>query len=488
MRKEFICLSTSIAKGWLGGPKQLSPSTRDELALKILPLALFFFCAIFVGCGFSVKGDETASGDTGGSVKPVGGTNVNDAGQGNVAAVNGNKTSSATNTAMRQPGPALAPGSRGLAVVPMRGCSFAQYYAGVNVGDDHLSVLLDSGSTTVAVAAKSCTACGVASTYDASTGTNLGGRARASYIDGTGWSGMLYSDNVSLGPLNSPLTPTTPLKFAAITAVVDNNKLNPPRKFFSPSADCGDGNLIAFEGIFGLGPDSLLVSGTTGFLTSLVAGKGLAYDAFAMQLCDVGGNLMLGGYATNTVSEQPFFVPMLAPDNKLTHYSMNISGLSVGGISIGLNSSQATTVTVDSGSNCFVVPTATYESIYKALYADRKMNEYFDVELLQTGYCVLPAQSADRKTLDAVLPKLKFMLPQSGGTRATLEMDATRSYLTPVNDDAGRTLYCNVVFDLEGDEQVILGNPLMRQYVTVFDRANRQIGFARETGCPSNTP
>lgn len=437
------------------------------------------------GCGYSASNEASTPPGTGSVPKPSGTTDSGGAD----ASADGGDTSGNANGAngsvKRQAGPAVAPGGVGLAVVPMQGCTLAQYYAGINFGDDHLSVLLDTGSATVAVAAQSCKACGVADAYDASTGKNLGTKAQSSYVDGTGWSGVIYSDSVTLGPLASPLTPAVPLRFAAITGVVDNTSYDPPLKFFSPVAECAKGSSVTFEGIFGLGPDNLLAPGATGYLTSLYSSGKLANDAFAMQVCDTGGNLMLGGYATNTVSEQPFFVPMLMSDAGLYYYSINVARLGFGGVDTKLGASQLGAAVVDSGTNHIIMPPAAYQAMFKLLAANKAMNTYLDVDSLQIGDCMGLKQPIERAALDALLPKLQLTLSQTGGTQAVLELDASRSYLTPFLNNAGVVMYCALVAEGKEGGHFILGNPTMRQNVTIFDRVNKRIGFAKQTGCPA---
>lgn len=417
-------------------------------------------------CGFSGKDDSVAAGSSASNANAV-------VDPGSVTFTPGTPATGASVANLS--GPVVAPGSAGLAVVPIRGCVPAEYFGAVNFGDDHLSLLLDSGSTTTAVASSSCRACNVSEAYDGSTGTNLRTDAEAKYGDGSAWSGTLWRDGVDMGALNAPLTPEVQVAFAAITAEANN--------FFSGTESCQKDESIGFDGILGLGPDSLLATGSTGFLTALAATKKLAHDAFSTQLCEVGGNVMLGGYASNTVTAAPFFVPMLTSQGQLYYYSMAVSKLAVGGVDTQVTARQLGPAIVDSGTQIVAMPPAPFRAFLAVLGANAAFNRYMDLETFERGGCMQPKEAIDRVALDAALPKLQLGLTQSDATPVTLELDASRSYLVPLLDAAGGVHYCGTVQGGDDGDPFILGNPVMRQHVVIYDRENRRLGFAPQQGC-----
>ena len=86
-----------------------------------------------------------------------------------------------------------------------------------------------------------------------------------------------------------------------------------------------------------------------------------------------------------------------------------------------------------------------------------------------------------------MLPPLTVTMPESGGGSFTISVPATMSYLN-VQSSAGQTQICPNVLPASalgpaGEIPTILGNPIMRAYVTIFDLENERIGFAPQTGC-----
>ena len=376
---------------------------------------------------------------------------------------------------VREAGPAIAPGGTGLAVVPMTGCIGAEYYAATNIGDDPVNLILDSGSTTIAVASSKCTNCNTTGVYDGDTGTPLSIPASGQYVDGSQWSGVLYADNIDLGPLQTPLTPEVSVKFAAVTA---------QRNFFFEAPSCVQGGFVANDGILGLGPDALLADGSTSFLTALTADGKMAHDAFAVQTCEVGGQLMLGGYDTSTVAEQPFFVPLLAGSVYGRYYSVALAGMQLGGVDVGLSARRLGAAVLDTGATHSIVPRTIYKAFLAKLAANKAFAANFDPDTYQEGGAMVPASGADRATLDVTLPKWQLVLTQSGGQKVLLELDATRSYLAPVKGESGTVYYFPMVAMVEDTDPFIFGNAIMRQHVFIFDRAGRRAGFAQQVGCP----
>lgn len=381
-----------------------------------------------------------------------------------------------TTSPAREAGPAIAPGGAGLAVVPMTGCVGAEYYAATNIGDDPVNLILDSGSTTIAVASSKCPNCNTTGVYDADTGTPLSIPADGLYVDGSQWSGVLYEDNVDLGPLEAPLTPEVPVKFAVVTA---------QKNFFFTAPTCVQGGKVANDGILGLGPDALLAEGSSSFLTALTSSGQMAHDTFAVQTCEVGGKLMLGGYDTSTVAEQPFFVPLSSATDYRAYYSIPLAGMQLGGTSLGLSAHKLGSAVLDMGATSSWVPQTIYRPFLAQLTASKAFTANFDPDSFQAGDCVTAASGADRATLDASLPKWQLVLTQSSGAKVPLELDATRSYLAPVTGASGNVYYCPTVTEVEDTEMFILGNPVMPQHVIIVDRKNGRVGFAQQNGCPS---
>ena len=87
--------------------------------------------------------------------------------------------------------------------------------------------------------------------------------------------------------------------------------------------------------------------------------------------------------------------------------------------------------------------------------------------------------------LDATLPPMTMTLPSVGGGSFTLSLPATASYLVPATPpDAGTLEYCLAIQDAANNHGYsILGGPLLRANITLFDLAHAQLGFVPQSFC-----
>ena len=162
-----------------------------------------------------------------------------------------------------------------LAVIPLSSPDGTFYTAQTTLGAQAFAMVVDTGSSTAAVAGSSCTGCGVTPSYmPGATAMDQHHTASAQYGSGS-WMGEIFKDNLGLGAG----TPAVSVALASITSQMT---------FF-------DGNQDAFQGLLGLGGDGLLVSGTTSYLDAVTA-SGIK-DIESFRLCDAaGGTMWIGGF------------------------------------------------------------------------------------------------------------------------------------------------------------------------------------------------
>lgn len=373
-------------------------------------------------------------------------------------------------------GPLVAKGAAGLLVLPMQGCTVADYHVQLRVGGNLFSVIADTGSSSAAVAAGSCSSCGQAARYNTSSGTNLGKKLYSAYGSGE-WNGLLFSDGMGLGP-QATGTPQVSARFGAMTS--QDRMLLP--------YICRPDQTVQNDGILGLGPNALLLEGTTSLLAQLYATKKFAYDAFAVQSCGVDGNLFLGGYAAAYVARQPFFVPMVtgAKNFYAQYYSVNLAGLVVGDQTVVQQANLGPAI-VDNGTSLMYVPDAAHDAFRAALAQDANFAANFSIDRVELDFTPT-LRGLSRAELDDVLPKFGLTFVQADGTKATLWLDATSSYLLPSIDSEGDTQYLLAVQNGDhasgsGSLPLLIGNALMKQHIVIFDRAGKQVGFAPQVGC-----
>ena len=86
--------------------------------------------------------------------------------------------------------------------------------------------------------------------------------------------------------------------------------------------------------------------------------------------------------------------------------------------------------------------------------------------------------------VDATLPPMTMTLPSVGGGSFTKSMPATASYLVPATPAGGTLEYCLAIEDSASNGGYsILGGPLLRANITLFDLTHAQLGFVPQSFC-----
>ncbi len=360
-----------------------------------------------------------------------------------------------------------------LPTVSLAGCASSGYVAAVTIGAQAFALIVDSGSTTLGVAATACTGCagaGVSPLYaPGPTAVGLGLTRSETFGDGSSWSGTVFRDSVSLAA-NAVLLP-----FVAITS---------QHKFFVPAA-CNFVNVPdTYQGIIGLGGAALAVSDTGSYLDTLERTSTLG-DAFAVQLCESGGRLWLGGYDPAFAAAAPLFTPLIAAS---PFYAVALSDMRVGGTSLGVGPATFGDTLVDIGTTALILPDAAFSALATAVAAHPVFQQNFGSPSFFAGTsCILPSQGLTKGQLDAMLPTLTLVFPSSTGKTVTVELPATESYLLHQDDTQGNAYYCSGI-ERAGSSPTIIGANALHTLLTVFDRQHGQVGFAPQQGCtPSSS-
>jgi hypothetical protein len=370
---------------------------------------------------------------------------------------------------------------QGLAALSVQGCVQSSYFAPMTLGGQPFSLLVDSGSGTTAVASPQCANCLVSPTYTpGSSATDMGRTATASYQDGTGWSGKIYSDATVAGSTGSPLSPAVTMRLVAITKDTDPN-----HPFFIGSTCGATPDANAYQGILGLGPTDLLLNYTDSFLDQIAGTGSLTYDAFAVNLCNVGGQMWLGGFNPTAVAQAPNFTPMVTKNAEGDYYAVAIDDLLIGSTSVGLASEALGPAILDTGTRAYGMSTAAYNATTALIARDPGFLKHFSSTFFSDGQCVTSKLGADAATVDQALPSLTLAMP-SGGTVGAMQvtMTATQSYLQP-QITGSDVVYCSTL-GITGT--TIFGSAFMRGQVLVFDRENAQVGFAPQVACDATLP
>jgi hypothetical protein len=336
----------------------------------------------------------------------------------------------------------------------------------LSIGDSEpFDVVLDTGSTSIGVASSSCSRCDVDPKFSPNGGEiDQGVQARSQYLTG-GWSGEIYQGVISLAAQTK-----ASVKFVAIEQQQD----------FFGAQSCGSKSGTV-QGIMGLGPASAALRGTTGFFDRFIA-ESKAPDIFATELCDQGGMLWLGGYDATHATAAPQYTPLVAGLH--TAYSVGLATLDIDGTRVPIASPQYSSTVIDTGSSAFLIPSSAFAPLSEAIAANAKFKAlvgedaaWFDNPDGQG----CKRLSATKSELDAALPPLTFTFGTAADAIA-VQAAPTESYLAEYDG-----WWCSTLVSFEPSADLgfasIMGAPVLRSNIVIFDRENQRIGFAPHTPC-----
>lgn len=357
-----------------------------------------------------------------------------------------------------------APTSTAMAVVPLTSPDGSFYSASLMINGVGYGLDIDTGSSSIGIAGSTCTGCPVhplyAPTADA-TDTHL--TASTMYADGSGWSGEIFTDKVTLGAA----TPTVPVSFVSINQQMGG--------FFADNS---------YQGILGLGPTELLETGTTSYIDAIKSAG--ASDAMAFEFCDAGGTMWLGGFDSSKFSGAMQYTAMLPITSQNPFYAVSIADMGLGGTSLGFGASVFQNPIVDTGTSLFYIPTSVDHALLAAVNASAGFKALFPSATLSDTSCAQGASTVTTAMVDAMLPELSMAFAgQSGGANFTVSAKASRTYLY----DAGGGMFCFAFADGgEGQNYFgVMGDTIMRAFVTVVDPTNLRVGFAPDAGCATTS-
>jgi len=354
----------------------------------------------------------------------------------------------------------------------------AAYYVYITIGTppQTFRVDLDTGSSTLAVIATGCTteadkACASADTPYNSDASSTVANVQCSdvscycphsssncavellYGDGSGASGAMLSDVVSIGNLST-------------TAYFGN--IDSTAKGFSSSVS---------DGILGMAYN-YLSEGTPTFMDQLVSNNGIK-NIFSMCFASEGGVLVLGEVESSYYKGSIQYTPIVND----TYYVVNLNHIVVAGESINVNSE----VIIDSGTTAMYISENIYEQIVDQLQqtclsdsASTIICGEDNIFNLPEGDC-LEFSESDLKNL----PPITFTFPNVN-KRGTVSIQIPGSNY--MRYTVSGTTYCGdfIIFSGDGDLN-ILGDTFMRSLYTVFDRENQRVGFVLSQDCSTES-
>ncbi|KAK7499890.1 hypothetical protein BaRGS_00008981 [Batillaria attramentaria] len=353
----------------------------------------------------------------------------------------------------------------------IEGISGEGYYLDMDVGTPPktMQVLVDTGSSNFALAASPDPHIShyfnrsQSSTYEPSINTIY-----VPYTQGE-WEGELGTDIVSLDSLpNVTVRPN----IAFITSSTG---------FFIKEAN--------WQGIVGLAYRSIARPDTLEPFWDTVRREAELEDIFSLQLCGTAlshspedpamvGNLVLGGISEDLFKGEIFYTPIV----KEMYYEVVISDIKVGGDSLAMDCKEYNydKTIVDSGTTHLRLPTRVYHAVVKAIQ-----------DSLKGSVIAMPQATfwTGDEPLCRIVPSdpfslfpdvsISLVLSEAHNKYFTLHLSA-QHYLRNVDS-------CFKFGISPSDSGAVLGALLMESFFVVFDRKNKQIGFAEST-CPPPSP
>jgi len=360
--------------------------------------------------------------------------------------------------------------------IPLGGCSVAHTVSS-KLGGSEVKLIIDTGSTTLGVAASDCTTCqttGVTRAYvPGPQAVDMKKPVIASYggEGGLGWKGTLYQDRIQLGGVD----PTVTLAFGAIHSHQGF--------FFELRCDAPTGTIDnTYEGILGLGTSDVLLPGTTSFLDAFSAGG--AKDVLAVRLCHDGGSMWLGGYDPASMSAPPQWAPMRMQGGYFVPVtSFEIAGKG-GNVILAAGSSDApSSGLLDTGGPTLFLPSAVYTGILQAVTSNAYFTNQFGDSTWFANLSGVTSLSVGPDQVNAMLPALTINVAAT--PPFALKVPATDSYITWSYDGPGHYVYYPSMLEMPAASGNVLnlGNVLMRSYEVIFDRTQGRVGFGEPRAC-----
>ncbi|MCI4390675.1 hypothetical protein PGIGA_G00125370 [Pangasianodon gigas] len=347
------------------------------------------------------------------------------------------------------------------------------YYLQMVIGTpgQTLNILVDTGSSTFAVAAASHP---YISTYFnralSSTYRTSGMSVSVRYTQGD-WQGELGSDFVTIpqGPNGTILI--------NIAAILTSDG------FFLPG--------INWQGILGLAypllarPDPSVEP----FFDSLVKQTGIP-DVFSLQMCGAGisastatnpadGSLIMGGLEPTLYRGSMWYTPVLQE----WYYQVEVLKLEVGGENLNLdcreyNSDKAI---VDSGTTLLRLPVKVFDAVVEAITQMSMIQDFSSGFFSGTKLaCWMKGESPW-----GFFPKISIYLRATNTSQSFRLTILPQLYIQLVADVDG-TLNCFRFGISSSTNGLVIGATVMEGFYVAFDRAHKQVGFAVSTCAESN--
>jgi len=320
--------------------------------------------------------------------------------------------------------------------VPVQNFLNAQYFSEITIGTppQTFKVILDTGSSNLWVPSQKCgsIACYLHTKYDSSSSSTYkanGSSFEIAYGSGS-MKGFVSKDTLTIGDLVIPNT-----LFAEATE--------------EPGLAFAFGR---FDGILGLGYDTIAVNGIVPPFYEMIHSKLLDEPKFAFYLGDAAdkdSEVTFGGVNTDHFEGKITNIPL----RRKAYWEVDLDSISFGDAKAELEN---TGVILDTGTSLIVLPSTLAELLNKEMGAKKGYNGQYTVE-------------CDKR---ASLPDLTFEL--SGYNFSITAYD----YVLEVQGSCISTFTAMDIPEPTGP-LAILGDAFLRRWYSVYDLGNNSVGLAK---------
>lgn len=347
----------------------------------------------------------------------------------------------------------------------LSGCSALTFTVPVVLNNNQtFHLIVDTGSTTFAVASSLCDAScnSVSPLYSPSNTAETFGTASTTYGDGSNWFGTIFNEYVALATNESTITNDSPAATMKIVAITTN------QDFFAESNCYLQPSTNIYQGIIGFAYASIAAPGSSAIIDSM------NINEFTLQLCFGSGNMWIYHYDARFIVNEFEYVPIM----QNTFYVVQVSEIEID-LPDHIILQGSINAIVDSGTTNFILTPSLFQSFVNHIYDSVSFQSAFNDNrnFFTSGFCY--TTSWTKEQLNAALPKWKIKF-NNGVT--LVEIDAVESYLLTFLYNGNQLVYCPGLAQ-SSHNFLVLGYGFMNQFTTRFDIINNRIGFAKTNLC-----
>lgn len=239
---------------------------------------------------------------------------------------------------------------------------------------------------------------------------------------------------------------------------------------------------FSFDGIFGLGLDSLAVTPQFSFFKQWARqspGRALQFGVFLTEEEASGqqSEIALGGYNSNKLLTPLQWAPV--SKESLGYWQVEIKAIRVGNVTLDMCRDGSCRGVVDTGTSHIGVPKMHLQTFAQSLSAsgddtsDCRQAETPNLELVLEGITLkLTPENYMRPTSISRVVAVKSGLP----AESTQQLVSTKTKVDPANVCMPKLMPVSMPAPA-GPNLFILGEPLLRRYYTAYDWQKKKIGF-----------